>query len=139
MRQFNKKDSSKVFRQKHLSFSVDFNRFGGQWLMSITPSWFFSYDADFKKSGYGYENLSWIKRQENNQAVLNHFRFVATWLRSIDDEDMFSEGIAKDSFLSFGDILFLDGAPSLDESKWTALPEALPDESGPNLPRLFGR
>ncbi|MBK8762368.1 MAG: SMEK domain-containing protein [Sulfuritalea sp.] len=139
MRQFNKKDPSKVFLQKHLSFSVEFNRLGDQWLMSITPSWFFSYGEDFKKSGYGYENLSWIKRQENNQAVLNHFRFVATWLRSIDGEDLFSEGVAKDSFLSFGDILFLDGAPSLDESKWTALPEALPDESGPNLPRLFGR
>jgi hypothetical protein len=70
---------------------------------------------------------------------MNHFRFVATWLRSIDDEDLFSEGNAKDSFLSFGDILLLDGAPSLDESKWTALPEVLPDELGPNLPRLFGR
>jgi hypothetical protein len=139
MRQFNKKDPSKVFMQKHFSFSVDFNRFGDQWLMSITPSWFFSYGEDFKKSGFGHENLSWIKRQENNQAVMNHFRFVVAWLRSIDDEDLFSEGGAKDSFLSFGDSLSLDGAPALDESKWTPLTEVLSDESGANLQRLFGK
>lgn len=139
VRHFNKKDSSKVFLQKHFSFSVDFNQFGDQWFMSITPSWFFSYGEDFKKSGFGHENLSWIKRQENNQAVMNHFRFVVAWLRSIDDEDLFSEEGAKDSFLSFGESLSLGGAPSLDESKWTALPEAQPDDSWANSQRLFGR
>ena len=139
VRQFNKKDQSKVFLQKHLSFSVDFARFNDHWLMAITPSWFFSYGDDFKKSGYGHDNLSWIKRQENNQAVLNHFRFITAWLRSIDDEDLFSQVDSKDSFLSFGDSLTLEGAPSLDESKWTALPEALPDDSVPNLQRMFGK
>lgn len=138
MRQLNKRDPSKVFMQKHLSFSVDFCRFDERWLMAITPSWFFSYGDDFKKSGFGHDNLSWIKRQENNQAVLNHFRFISAWLRSIDDEDLFAEENAKDSFLSFGDSLILGGAPSLDESKWAALPVASPDDSVPNLQRLFG-
>lgn len=138
MRQFNKRDPSKVFMQKHLSFSVDFARFDECWRMAITPSWFFSYSDDFKKSGFGHDNLSWIKRQENNQAVLNHFRFIAAWLRSIDSEDLFSQGESKDSFLTFGESLSLDGAPALDESKWAALPEAPPDDAGPNLQRLFG-
>ena len=135
-RQFNKKDSSKVYLQKHLSFSVSFLSFGDDWYMSITPSWFFSYGADFKKSGYSHDNLSWIKRQENNQQVMNHFRFIAAWLRSIDEEDLFSEKSFRDSFLSFGQILSLDGAPSLDETRWVALPSPSADEPE-QLQRLF--
>lgn len=132
----NKKDPSKIYMQKHLSFSVDFLHFDENWFMSITPGWFFSYGSDFKKSGYSHDNLSWIKRQENNQQVVNHFRFIAAWLRSIDEEDLFSEKSVRDSFLSFGQILSFDGAPSLDESKWAALPVLSEDEAEQRL-RFF--
>ncbi|MBX3629076.1 MAG: SMEK domain-containing protein [Nitrosomonas sp.] len=137
VRQYNKKDSSKVYMQKHLSFSADFLNFDGNWFMSITPSWFFSYGPGFKKSDFSHSNLGWIKRQENNQQVMNHFRFIAAWLSSIDEEDLFSEKSSKDSFLSFSQILNLDGAPSLDETQWTALPSMPSDESG-QLQGLFG-
>ena len=120
-RKYSKKDTSKVFQQKHLSFAVEFIRFGEDWLMAITPSWFFSYGDDFKKSHFASENLSWVKRHEANQAVMNHFRFIAAWLRSMDEEDLFTSG-GHSTVLSFGDILTLDGAPSLDESKWGPLP-----------------
>lgn len=136
-RQFNKKDSSKVYMQKHLSFSVDFLSLGDNWFASITPSWFFSYGPDFKKSGYSHDNLSWIKRQENNQQVMNHFRFLSAWLRSIDEEDLFPEKKLNDSFISFGQILSFGGAPLLDESRWAALPSPTADESE-QLQRLFG-
>lgn len=136
-RQFSKKDRSKVFLQKHLSFAVDFLIFGDLWFMAITPSWFFSYGVDFKESGYSHENLSWIKRQENNQQVMNHFRFISAWLRTIDDEDLFSEKKLTDSFLTFGSALTLGGAPSLEESGWTPLPSS--DEDDPEKPqRMFG-
>lgn len=136
-RQFNKKDPSKVYLQKHLSFSVDFLKFGNNWFISITPNWFFSYGADFRKSGYSHDNLSWIKRQENNQQVMNHFKFIAAWLRSIDEEDLFSEKLSTKSFLSFGQTLSLGGAPSLDETRWAALPSPSADEPE-QLQRLFG-
>lgn len=136
-RRFNKKDSSKVFLQKHLSFAVDFLVFGDLWFMAITPSWFFSYGADFKKSGFSHDNLSWIKRQENNQQVMNHFRFISAWLRTIDDEDLFSEKKLTDSFLSFGSAITLGGAPSLEESGWAALPSSSEEESE-KLQRMFG-
>ena len=136
-RQFSKKDRSKVFLQKHLSFSVEFLIFGDLWFMVITPSWFFSYGADFRKSGFSHDNLSWIKRQENNQQVMNHFRFISAWLRTIDDEDLFSEKKLTDSFLSFGSALTLGGAPSLEESGWAALPSS--NEDDPEKPqRMFG-
>lgn len=136
-RHYNKKDPTKVFSQKHLSFAVDFNLFGDDWFMSITPSWFFSYGDDFRKSGYGHENLSWIKRQENNQQVANHFRFIAAWLISIDEEDLFSTKKSEESFLSFGSIVSVTGGPALDESKWAALPSPADDEDMQNMKGWF--
>ncbi|MCG8521118.1 MAG: SMEK domain-containing protein [Pseudomonadales bacterium] len=127
-RQYNKKDPSKVFTQKHLSFSVDFLNLEDQWLISITPNWYFSYGRDFRKSPFGQDNLSWIKRQENNQQVRNHFRFIAAWLLSLDEEDLFSDQSKEDIFISFGEILSFDGAPALDESRWAALPSQVKDE-----------
>ncbi|MBD9667078.1 SMEK domain-containing protein [Variovorax sp. VRV01] len=136
-RRFNKKDRSKVYLQKHLSFAVEFLLFGDLWFMAITPSWFFSYGAAFKESGFSQDNLSWIKRQENNQQVMNHFRFLSAWLRTIDDEDLFSEKKLTDSFLSFGSALTLGGAPSLEESGWATLPSAS-EEDSENPTRMFG-
>jgi len=135
-RQFNKKNPSKVRMQKHLSFSVDFLRFGENWFMSIIPNWFFSYGTDFRKSGYSYDHLSWIKRQENNQQVTTHFKFIATWLRSIDKEDLLPKKSVMNSFLSFGEILELHGAPLLDETRWASLPSPPLTESAPQH-RLF--
>lgn len=137
-RHYGKKDKSKVLMQKHLSFSVDFHNFSDNWLISITPSWFFSYGDTYKKSGYGHDNLSWIKRQENNRAVLNHFRFVSAWLKSIDEDDLFSQADHKSSFLSFGDNIALSGAPSLDESQWVRLPEPIEESDLPPTQKLFG-
>lgn len=111
-----------MWTQKHMAFSVDFHRLAFDWLMSITPTWFFSYGGSFKKSGYGYDSLNWIKRNEKNRAVLNHFRFLAAWLRSIDTDDLFSEKDKRDSFLSFGDCIALKGAPFLDETLWEPFP-----------------
>jgi hypothetical protein len=126
-RKYGKKDPSKILQQKHLSFGVHFIRLNSDWYMSITPSWFFSFGLNFAKSNYAFQNLSWIKRQETNQAVMNHFRFIATWLKSIDEETLFStDGHAV--LLSFGDMLSLSGAPSLDESKWLPLSASLEDE-----------
>src|SRR5690606_41206341 len=68
--------------------------------MAITPSWFFSYGMSFRKSGFSHDNLSWIKRQENNQQVMNHFRFVAAWLSAMDNTDLFSDKKRNDAFRS---------------------------------------
>ena len=137
-RQYNKKDRSKVFTQKHLSFAVEFLRLDADWMIAITPSWFFSMGTDFRKSGFSHDNLSWLKRQEKNQQVLNHFRFVAAWLKSIDEDDLFSESNSKSKFLSFGEPLSFGGSPSLEESLWEPLPKSAEDDDIPQTGRLFG-
>lgn len=138
-RKYNRKDPSKVFTQKHLAFSVDFHRFVDKWMMSITPTWFFSYGDEFRKSGYGYKSLSWLKRNENNRAVLNHFRFLTAWLKSIDTTNLFSSTDRTDSFLSFGDCLTLKGAPLLDEKLWEPLRNDLAQDNHPTMQSLFSR
>ncbi|CAI8928349.1 SMEK domain-containing protein [Methylocaldum szegediense] len=137
-RKYGEKNTSIVLMQKHLAFSVDFHRLASDWLMSITPTWFFSYGKDFKKSGYGNINLGWLKRKENNRAVLNHFRFLVEWLKSIDTDDLFSERGKRDSFLSFGDCVALKGAPFLDETLWEPLPDESEHDDPPSIQKLFG-
>lgn len=139
VRKYNEKNHSKISMQKHFSFEVDFHRIEDSWFMSIIPNWFFSFGKDYRKSGSSHNNLSWIKRQENNRAVLNHFRFIVAWLKSIDDDDLFSQAYSRNTFLSFGDKVSLDGSPYLDESKWTALPEISEADYTPHTTRLFGK
>ena len=62
---------------------------------------------------------------------------ISAWLSSIDDEDLFSEKGTTDSFLSFGTPLMLNGAPSLEESGWKALP-TINEEDSAQPRRMFG-
>ena len=141
LRQYNKKDPEKVLMQKHLAFSVDFHQFDNAWFVAITPDWYFSFGEGYRRSGYAFKNLKWIKGQENNRQVYNHFRFIHAWLKLIDDVDLFStvDNPAQKSYLTYGDIVSLDKAPNLDESKWEALPESIDDYATPPTQGLFGK
>lgn len=138
-RQFNKNNAEKILMQKHLAFTVDFHRFDNNWFVAITPDWFFSIGQDYHRSGYAYQNLKWIKQQENNNQVFNHFRFIHAWLHKIDEADLFSEvsNPSKKAFLTYGDICELTNAPQLDESLWEALPVYKEDSELPTSQRLF--
>lgn len=139
-RQFYKNNAEKVIMQKHLAFTVDFHRFDEIWYLAITPDWFFSIGEAYRRSGFAYKNLKWIKQQENNTQVFNHFRFIHAWLRKIDEADLFSEvnNPSKKAFLTYGDISELNNAPQLDESLWEALPVYKEDTELPSSQRLFG-
>jgi len=58
-------------------------------------------------------------------------------LRTIDDEDLFSEKKLTDTFLTFGSALTMGGAPSLEESGWAALSSSN-EEDSEKLQRMFG-
>ena len=140
-RQFNKNSPDKVLMQKHLAFTVDFHHFDGNWFVAITPDWFFSIGESYRRSGFAYKNLKWIKQQENNNQVFNHFRFIYAWLRKIDDVDLFSEvgNPSKRAYLTYGDICELNNAPKLDETLWEALPDYKEQDEFPSTKRLFGK
>lgn len=140
-RQFNNKNPDKVLMQKHLAFGLDFHRFDDNWYMAITPDWFFSSGETYRRSPFGQDNLKWIKRQENNSQVFNHFRFIHAWLKKIDEADLFSEvsNPSKKAYLTYGDICDLTNAPQLDESLWEAFPVYKEDADLPSNQRLFGK
>ena len=130
-------DPTKVSFVKHLAFSPRFVPVHGQWHLSITPDWFFSYGAAFHRSKFADDLLSRTKRIEKESSVRNHFRFWAWWLAQCDKVDMFA--VAGDPVLKYHDPLELAGASRLDEDDWEVISEAEPDEvSAGSAPLLEG-
>lgn len=116
-RRLSKKDPGKVLYQKHFAFAVDFYRLGAQWYVSLTPDWVFSYGSDFKLSFYAADEVSKLKRKENNSSVETHFRFLVAWLSELDTEDLFSQ-TGKQPNVSIGEPVSLAGHPALPDDEW---------------------
>ena len=125
-RKFNRKQSDKVLSMRHLGFAVSFLTIEGEWQVSITPEWFFSYGDDYRPSFYGDKLISGRKRMEKNRSVFDQFRFICAWLKEIDSADLFDEGAASSPQLTFGRILDLHGGRRLNETLWQPL--VVPDE-----------
>lgn len=125
-RKLSKKDEDKVFTQKHFAFAVDFYLLDKEWYVSLTPDWYFSYGPDFRPSLYAADNISWLKRRENNAILENHFRFLVSWLKELDTDDMFSQREDAHPNVSIGDPVSLPGHPALPDEEW--LPVRIPVE-----------
>lgn len=118
-RKMNKNDASKTFTCKHFAFSAEFLRSDKNWYVALTPEWYFSRgDEAYSRSLFSDENISWLKRKENNQVVNNHFRFIVSWLLGLDNEDLFQSSASHRSVLSFGDVVRFDNNPLLDDGQW---------------------
>ncbi|MCP5203422.1 MAG: hypothetical protein H6992_04615 [Pseudomonadales bacterium] len=120
-RKYNRNDSSKVLSTRHFAFSVSFITINGDWYMSITPDWFFSFGDGYRYSHFGDKLLSGLKRMEKNRSVFDQFRFLCAWLADLDSEDLFSDNAGSSPQLSFGNILEFNGAPRLSEDLWEPL------------------
>ena len=131
-------DPTKVSFVKHLAFSPQFLRVQGKWYLAITPDWFFSYGAAFRRSNFADDKLSRVKRMEKESSVRNHFRFWAWWLAQCDKVDMFA--VVGDPVLKYDNPFGLVGATRLDEGDWEVIGETGSDEvsagSGPLLEGL---
>jgi len=117
-KKMNKKDPTRVLYHKHLAFCRQFLRLDDRWFLVIKPEWFFSYDG-YKKSRYGDENVSWLKRREWNTNVFTHFRFLVEFVTSVPDEDLF-DGKPPEPypFLQLGNIVSFEDLPALPDAKW---------------------
>ena len=120
-RKFKTAKKSDVLSTRHLAFSVDFLLLDAEWFVSLTPDWFFSYGDDYRRSIYGDKPLAGLKRMEKNRSVYDQFRFLASWLESIDREDLFSDDSESSPSLSFSSPLKIKGGRSLDEQLWEPL------------------
>ena len=109
-------EPEKIFYCKHLAFQTQFHQLGDQWFLGIKPEWFFSYDG-YKRSYYATEKIIYLKKKERNKQVFDHLRAIAYLIKYDKPSDLFVQSY-RYPFLSFGNLVSLDGAPRLDDKEW---------------------
>jgi len=120
-RKFKRNDPEKVLSTRHFAFSLNFLTVADEWYVAITPDWFFSYGDSYRQSAFGDKLLSGLKRMERNRSVFDQFRFLCSWLRDLDADDLFSENAAISHHITFGQILEFCGGRYLNEDLWEPL------------------
>lgn len=128
-RKYKRNESDKVLSTKHFAFSVSFLLIGEGWYMSVTPDWFFSYGDQYEQSKFGEKLISGLKRMEKNRSVFDQFRFLCSWLKELDSEDLFSNETMSSPQITFGHILQYGGGRYLNEDLWESLILADEDDS----------
>ena len=83
---------------------------------SVKPEWFFSFDG-YRRWPWGAKKIDFLKRKEKNQAVFNHVKFLAFFLRWQQPLDLFRE-LPVYPFLTFGQLESLPGLPQLNDDVW---------------------
>lgn len=120
-RKFKSNKPNEVFQVKHFAFSVNFLLIENHWFIAITPDWFFSWGKDYRRSPYSDKPLSGLKRLEKNKSICDQFRFLASWLKDVDQADLFSESAESFPNMTFGNIVQIEGGRFLNESLWESL------------------
>jgi hypothetical protein len=101
---------------KHFAFKANFFEIDSRWYLNIVPDWAFTFDgrkALFAES----DKIAYLKKNEHNQHVFNHLKFVYHFLRYNDSNSLFNKGYP---FLEFGDIVNFNSFPKLYDSEWAA-------------------
>jgi len=111
-----KKNPGKIAYGKHFAMKANFHLINAKWYASITPEWFISYDG-YHESFYGYQQLSYLKRNERNAQVFNHLKFIIHQLTSVVQTSLFSENFNYE-FLKFKKLEKVDAFPKIDENSW---------------------
>jgi len=110
-----------VLQTKHFAFSVNFLLIDGEWYIALTPDWFFSWGSEYRRSPYADKILSGLKRLEKNRSICDQFRFLASWLKDINQTDLFSKLVENTPNMTFGNIVKIEGGRFLNEILWEPL------------------
>lgn len=136
-RKQNRNDPSKTFLCKHFAFAADFVYSAARWYVALTPDWYFSVGDGYMRSVFADANLSWLKRKEVNSTVAGHFRFLASWLSDLDQDDLFDSIKSPASTMSFGDVAAFPNHPPLPDDTWLPLRDDSDDGSESRIIGLF--
>jgi hypothetical protein len=109
-----------VWYYTHLAFSITFKFYNSQWYLELNPEWFISKDGKQKHIYQHEEVSSFLKRNERNQHVLNHVKFLANYIRYGKSQSSIFSLIENKplSFLQFGSLQMFKNAKYLDELSW---------------------
>ena len=112
-----KRDSPhEILSCKHLSFLIQYKRFGDRWFVLIKPEWFISRDG-YRKSYYMAGSVDYFKRNEKNEHVFNHLKAIVHIIKHDKPPNLFRH-VRTYPFLSFGDLLNFDMELSIDNNEW---------------------
>ena len=131
-----KKNPDKISYCKHFAFDANFYLFDKQWFISITPEWFISFDGN-KKSRYGFEQISFLKRNEKNAQVFSHLRFIVYQLTTQKQETLFEQPFNY-KFLRFKKLITTNAYPELLDKSWLNNENKKIQEEYETINTLFG-
>jgi len=129
-----KKDNN-IWYIKHFAFQTQFLFFNERWYLLVKPEWFFSFDG-YKEYYYSFEKVDWLKKQEKNIHVYNHFRFLVHFLKHEEPATLFKQVIPY-TFLSFGEPVIFSSAPELVDVEWNPPEENKEKDSGDEQMNFF--
>jgi len=114
------KDKEKIYNLKCLAFRSNFEYLNDEWFVSIKPDWVFLWN-DLSVCSFAFKNIQWLKRNERNMHVFNHFNFILKYLQP-KGPSLFLE-FCDYPFLSMGHIEKFDFAPIVPDDIWISLEE----------------
>ncbi len=91
----------------HFAFQCNFRQFGQDWYLNIIPDNYATYDGRKKNPWKTEELVSYKKKNERNNAVFTHTRFLAYFLSQ-----------NKDFFINFEELVSFENAPKLPDEYW---------------------
>lgn len=111
-------ETGNIYYCKHLAFKAFFRYLEDKWYVEIMPDWFFTQDG-YKRYYYRSDKIKWLKRNERNQHVSNHFKFIVFFLKEKLKPKLFQENITHyPNFLNFGKIVSRIGHPIINDEEW---------------------
>ncbi len=130
---YNLKDKSKVFNLKCLSFRTAFECFEGDWYLSIKPEWIFLW-SNLEVCHLAFKNIQWLKKNERNMHVFNHYNFILRYLQPSQTESLFAE-FNDYPFIKLKQIEKFNFSPIVPDTSWSNLEaigmqKKLKDEDG---------
>jgi nucleoside phosphorylase len=126
--------TQKLRYYRHHAFRPDFYRFNNRWYLEISPT--YHYTSDGHKTYRYYENeISGIKRRENNEAVFRQVMFWAEVLR--DDETNFIRQQHPYEYLKFGDLLKFSFPFGILDEAWKKKDSSSGSKASSNSNSLF--
>lgn len=120
---------------KHFAFQVQFLFVAKKWYLLLKPEWFFSSDG-YKEFYFSFEKVDWLKKQEKNIHVYNHFRFLAHFLTHEEPSTLFKQ-VKPYRFLTFGDPVSFSSSPELVDAEWNPPKDRKEETSGDEQTNFF--
>ena len=113
------KNKEEIFNMRCLAFKAGFENFDNDWYLSLKPEWIFLWN-DLSVCDYAFKNIQWLKKNERNMHVFNHYNFILRYLQPSQMGSLFDE--FKDyPFLKLEKIEKFDFAPIVPDMVWNNL------------------